>query len=73
MEERSCRVSTQGKVDQEILTRINQLGTEDKEGLRSDVINSLSPKEVCQQWEFCQRFLEDEMDLTEKVFCRSSK
>lgn len=50
-----------------------RMGRRDKEGLDSDVINSLSHLEVCQHWEFVQRFLEEEMDLTEKVCCRNSK
>ncbi len=54
--EHSCRVSTRGKVHQEVLPGINQLGPEDEEGLDSDVINPLALQEVCQHWESLQSF-----------------
>lgn len=49
---------------QEILSGINHLGTEETEGLDSDVINPPSFQEVCQQWKF---FPQDGMDLTEAI------
>lgn len=52
----TCRASTRGKAHQEALPGINQLGTEDEEGLDSDVINPLALQEVCQRWESLQSF-----------------
>lgn len=54
--EHSCHMSTPGKVHQEILSGINLLGTEDEDGFDCDVINPVSPQEVCQHWEFLQNF-----------------
>lgn len=49
-------MSSREKVHKEVLPGINQLGTEDEEGLDSDVINPLGLQEVCQHWESLQSF-----------------
>lgn len=58
----NCRVSAGGKVHGggwvggRALLGINQPGTEDEEGLDSDVINPLGLQEVCQRRESSQSF-----------------
>lgn len=49
-------MSTQENVHKEVLSGINQLWTEDEEGLDSDVINPHDLQEVCQHQESLQSF-----------------
>lgn len=54
--EQSLCMSTQEKVHKEVLSGINQLRTEDEEGLDSDVINPHGLQDVCQHRESLQSF-----------------
>lgn len=58
-------MSTGGKVHEEVLLGINQLGTEDEEGLGSDVINPTWSAGSVSALGILAKFPADRMDLTE--------